>query len=81
MVSSIRHSSDCLPKLLVQQSENFGPVFFGQAKSATLIVEGIAGRAAVQRSSRPVVEVVDDRFDLSPQVEAFDVYWHFSHKV
>ena len=59
----------------MQQSENFGPVFFGQAKSATLIVEGIAGRAAVQRSSRPVVEVVDDRFDLSPQVGANGKMW------
>ena len=64
----MRHVSDCLAEHLVQQSENFSPVFFGQAKPAALLVEDLARGAALQRSGGPVVEVVDDRFDLSPQV-------------
>lgn len=69
-MSSIRHVSDCLQKLLVQQPKNSGSVFLGQTKPATLIVKGIARRAALQGSCGPVVEVMDDRFDLSPQIGA-----------
>ena len=70
MASSVRHFSDYLQKLLVQQSENFGPVFFGQGESSALIVEGIVGSAVLQQSFGPVVEVVNDRFDLGAQIWA-----------
>jgi hypothetical protein len=54
----------------VQQLENFDPAFFGQAQLASLIVKDVARPAALQDSGGAVVEVVDNRYDLSAQVGA-----------
>jgi len=43
---------------------------FGQPQPAALLVEEVTGGAALQQSFGSVIEVVDHRFDLGPEVGA-----------
>ena len=58
VVSSVRHVSDCPPERLVKQAENLSSLPFGQAQPAALVVEEVAGGAALQQSFGSVIEVV-----------------------
>ena len=68
MVSSVRHISDCLPERLVEPAEHLSSPPFGQPQPAALVVEVVAGGAALQQSFGSLIEVVDHGFDLGPEV-------------
>jgi hypothetical protein len=70
VVSSFGHISDCPAKPLAEQAEKLGSVAFGQPQAAALVVKDVAGGVSLPRSFGTVIEVVDNRFDLGPQVGA-----------
>jgi hypothetical protein len=63
-VNPVRHTSDSLPEVLEQQSENGLALAPGPTQALSGVVKDPAGRAALETAPRAVIEFVHGGFDL-----------------